>query len=107
MIKEDELLDRTGIELPVVAQLEIDLRLSVRLAAGVQAVHVRLEFLSPNDGVADRGQDEEVHRDPQDDQRQACNVADPAQVPALSPPAQAISLFATEAAAASDGAAGR
>src|SRR6266705_3926014 len=54
VIEEDPLLDRAGTHLAVLAEVNGRLRETVRLPAGVDAIHVRFGFLRPGHGVDDR-----------------------------------------------------
>jgi hypothetical protein len=51
VVKEDELFDWTGVEFPVLAQLQINRGFSIRLASCIEAEDIRFVFLHANPGV--------------------------------------------------------
>src|SRR5215210_6244245 len=85
MVEEDPLLQRTGGELAVFAELQRDLGEAVRLTGGVEAEDVRLRLGRADEGVVERCEHEEEDREHRHEQRQAGRVAHPAKAPALPP----------------------
>src|SRR3972149_4524674 len=78
VVEENELLDRAGFQLAVLAELQRPLGLSVRLSGGVEPENVRLDLLGADHGVGHGRQHEEENGQQQDEQGQAGDVGDPA-----------------------------
>ena len=75
MIEEDHLFPLAGIELPVFAQLDRDLREAIRLPCRVQPEHIRLVLSSARDRVRERRRHEEIAQEQQRHERQSGGIA--------------------------------
>src|SRR5579862_1091185 len=85
VIVEEKLLDWTGIEFAILSQHQIHICLAIRLASGIQAVHVSFIFHGARDRVGDRGHDKKEYGEHDYGERQNGYVRDSADAPLLSP----------------------
>ena len=75
VIVEEELLNRAGIELAVITELQINLGFGLRLASRIQPEDVRFVFLDSGVSVVDWSKHEEVGRNEEGEKRQCGQVS--------------------------------
>src|ERR1700691_5940737 len=85
MIEENPFFDGAGAHLAIFAQVDGSLREAVRLAAGIDAVHVGFMLFGSRLRVLDRREDETENREDQQYEREHCNIADASNLPFFSP----------------------
>ena len=86
MVIPEELLQRPGIELAVLGQLEGDLREPVGLPCRVEPEDIRCRLGGPDVGVQHRGEEKEIQRHDQREQREPGEVGDAVDAPFRTPP---------------------
>src|SRR5437762_1078861 len=85
MVEEKHFFERTGIELAIVAEFEINKRFAVGLASGIESEDIGFVLLRARPGVRDWSQHKKENRKHQDSQRQCGNITDFVNSPLLAP----------------------
>src|SRR6266478_7389177 len=88
MVEEDPFFQRSRAHFAVFTEMNRGLREAIRLAAGVQAIHVRFEFIRASVGVEESSRHKAEKGAHQENQREHRRVADSANLPLCSPPAE-------------------